>query len=271
MKDFENKVVVVTGGATGIGRALAERFGAEGARVVLCARREGRLREAVEDLEAKGVDARYVVCDVSSLEQMKALADRVWSELGQVDVLVNNAGITGAPQRMIDASEEAFQQVFQVNVFGMLNGIWAFGHRLVEQGTPAMILNVNSESGLYVPGPMIGIYAASKYAGRGISEALRLEMPDHIQVSCIYPGLVQSELGGSPAMTQVGMPTDAFVDIVWPQIEAGAFHIVSHPWAKDYFGETASELSEAFDRYAPHFEGDNIYDSRWLASQTVPG
>ncbi|MBT8465384.1 MAG: SDR family NAD(P)-dependent oxidoreductase [Deltaproteobacteria bacterium] len=171
------------------------------------------------------------------------------------------------PKRKPGSSGNCDREKGEVNVFGTLNVIWAFGKRMVEQGTPAMIVNVNSEAGLYAPGPMIGNYAASKYAGRAISETLRLEVPEHVQVSCVYPGLVQSELGGSKEMTQVGMPAEEFVDIIWPQIENGEFHIVSHPWAKDYFGETAEELSKAFDRYAPHFEGDNKYDSRWLAKQ----
>lgn len=184
-------------------------------------------------------------------------------------MLVNNAGVTGVPEAIVDASEEAFQRVFGVNVYGMLNGIWAFGRRLIEQGTPAMILNVNSEAGLYAPGPMIGSYAASKYAARAITETLRMELPQHIQVGCIYPGLVQSELGGSTALTQAGMPAHEFVDTVWPQIVSGEFHIVSHPWGRDYFGENAEEISAAFDRYAPHFEGDQKYDSRWHAKQML--
>lgn len=269
MKDFKDKVVVITGGATGIGKAIADRFGAEGAKVVIAARRESRLLEAVQDLTSKGVDARYKTCDVSDLDDVKALADFAWHEFGQVDVLVNNAGITGAPVAVVDATPEAYKQVFDVNIFGMLNGIWAFGNRMIAQGTPAMILNVNSETGLYVPGPMMGGYSASKHAGRAISEVMRLELPEHVEVGVIYPGLVQSELGGSPEMTSIGMPTDEFVDIIWPQIENGEFHIVSHPWAKDYAAENAAEIDRAFDRYAPHFEGDRKYDSKWLASQTV--
>jgi short-subunit dehydrogenase len=149
----------------------------------------------------------------------------------------------------------------------MLNGIWAFGNRMIAQGTEAMILNVNSETGLYVPGPMMGGYSASKHAGRAISEVLRLEVPEQVQVGVIFPGLVQSELGGSTEMTQIGMPTEEFVDLIWPQIENGEFYIVSHPWAKDYSNEAAEELATAFDRYAPHFEGDRKYDSKWLAQQ----
>lgn len=267
MKDFKDKVVVVTGGATGIGRALADRFGAEGAKVVIGARREDRLQEAVKDLTDNGVDARCKVCDVSSLDDVVALADYAWGEFGQVDVLVNNAGVTGAPVAVVDATEDDYQHVFKVNVFGMLNGIWAFGNRMIDQGTEAMILNVNSETGLYVPGPMMGGYSSSKHAGRAISEVLRLEVPEQVQVGVIFPGLVQSELGGSTEMTQIGMPTEKFVDLIWPQIENGEFYIVSHPWAKDYAGEAAEELAAAFDRYAPHFEGDRKYDSKWLAQQ----
>lgn len=268
MKDFKDKVVVITGGATGIGKAMADKFGDEGAKVIICARREERLQEAIRDLTKKGVEARYKVCDVSNLEDTKALADYAWDEFGQVDVLVNNAGIAGVLEAVIDSSEASYERVFKVNVFGMLNGIWAFGKRLIAQGTPATILSVNSEAGLYAPGPMMGSYAASKYASRAISEVLRLELPEHIEVGVIYPGMVQTELGGNKELTQVGMPTEEFIDIIWPQIENGEFHIVSHPWARDYIAENTDELARAFDRYAPHFEGDQKYDSKWLAKQT---
>jgi NAD(P)-dependent dehydrogenase (short-subunit alcohol dehydrogenase family) len=267
MKDFKNKVVVITGGATGIGKAMADRFGAEGAKVIICARRENRLQEAVKDLTGKGVDARYKVCDVSKLEDVKALADYAWNEFGHVDVLVNNAGIGGIPEPIVDSSEESYQRIFKINVFGLLNGIWAFGKRIIEQGTPAMILNVGSEAGLYAVAPQMGSYTASKFMIRAISTTLRMEMPEHIHVGCIYPGLVQSELGGSKELTQIGMPADEYMDIIWPQIENGEFHIVSHPCGRDYFGESTEEIIKAFERYAPHYEGDNIYDSRWLAKQ----
>ncbi|MEP3329715.1 SDR family oxidoreductase [Sedimentitalea sp.] len=269
MKNFEGKVVVITGGATGIGKALVDKFGAAGAKVVIAARREERLRDAVQDLTAKGIEARYKTCDVSNFDDVKALADFAWDEFGQVDVLVNNAGITGAPVAVVDATPEAYRNVFDVNIFGMLNGIWAFGNRMIAQGTPAMILSVSSETGLYVPGPMMGGYTASKHAGRAINEALRLEVPAQVEIGVIFPGMVQSELGGSTAMTQIGMPTEEFVNVIWPQIENGEFYIVSHPWAKDYTGKNAAELAQAFDRYAPHFEGDQKYDSKWIAKQTI--
>lgn len=267
MKDFKGKVVVITGGATGIGKALADKFGREGAKVIICARRENRLQEAVSDLEVKGIEAYYKVCDVSKLEEVKAVADYAFDKFGQVDVLVNNAGLGGAPSMVVDANEEIYQHVFGINVLGMLNGLWAFGRRMIDQGTEAMFLNVNSESGLYPPGPMIGFYSASKYAAKALTETLRMEVPEHVQVSAIFPGLVQTELGGSKEMTQAGMPVEDFINMIWPQIINEEFYIVSHPWGKDYAGEGAEELANAFDSYAPHFDGDQKYDSRWLATQ----
>lgn len=269
MKDYKNKVAVITGGATGIGFAFANKLGTEGATVILTARRENRLQEAVKTLTDKGIDAHYKVCDVSNLEEVKAVADYAWDTFGQVDVLVNNAGITGAPGPIVDLTQEQYQQVFNVNVFGILNGIWAFGKRMTEQGTPAMILNVNSETGLYTVGPYMSTYASSKYAARSISSALRLEMPEQVQVSCVFPGLVQSELGGAKEMTQAGITADTFIETVWPQIENGQFYIVSHPWGRDYIHEESEEMLHAFDKYAPHFEGDQQYDSRWLAKQMM--
>lgn len=269
MKDFKDKVVVITGGATGIGKAMADKFGAEGATVIITSRRENRLQEAVKDLKSKGVNAHYKVCDVSKSEEMKTVADYIWSEFGHVDVLVNNAGITGSPGPVADLSAEHYKQVYDINVFGLINGIGAFGNRMIRQGTEAMILNVNSETGLYTVGPYMSTYMSSKFAAKAISLSLRLEMPEHIQVSCVFPGLVQSELGGTKEMTQMGVPASEFIDTIWPQIENGEFYIVSHPWGKDYLGEESEEAIKAFERYAPHFEGDQKFDSRWLASQMV--
>ena len=83
--------------------------------------------------------------------------------------------------------------------------------------TPAMILNVHSETGLYVPGSMMSNYAASKYAGKAISESLRMEVPEYIEVGSIYPGVVQAELGGSKDLTATGMPAAELVNIIRPQ------------------------------------------------------
>ena len=265
MKDFKDKVVVITGGATGIGKAMADKFGAAGAKVVISARRENRLQEAVEDLTSNGIDARYKVCDVTDQGQVRALAEFAFYEFGHVDVLVNNAGITGQPGPTVSLNKEAYQSVLDVNVFGMLNGIWSFGERMIEQGTEAMIINVASEVGLYPVGPMMGTYTASKYMQRALTSMLKLEMPEFIEVCGVYPGLVQSELGGSTAQTAAGMPADKYMEVIWPQIENGELYVVSHPWGKDYFQETTNEVIESFSKYAPHYEGDDEFDTRAIA------
>lgn len=267
MKEFKNKVAVITGGSTGLGNAIAKKIGTEGATVILTSRRENKLQEAAKGLTDMGIDAHYKVCDVSNLEDVKSLADYAWKTFGQVDVLVSNAGIPGTPGPIVDLSENDFKKVYDVNVFGLLNCAWAFGKRMMDQKSQGMILAMNSETGLYTVGPYMSTYMSSKFAAKAIALSLREEMPEHIQVGCIFPGLVQSEFGGSTAMTQAGMKPEEFIDIIWPQIENGQFYIVSHPWGKDYAKEEAEEITKSFEQYAPHFDGDQKYNSRWLASQ----
>ena len=122
MKDFKDKVVVITGGATGIGYAFAKVFGAAGARLVLAEPRLNRLQEAVAALADLGVDASYCQSDVSDAESVRKLADFVWRELGQADVLINNAGITAANHPVTDLPLEELHKVFSVNF--LVSGMW---------------------------------------------------------------------------------------------------------------------------------------------------
>ena len=109
MKDFNGKVVVVTGGATGIGFALAKQFGAKGAKLVLAARRRNRLDQAASELSATGVEVRTFECDVTQRDQVEALADFAWKEFGTVDVIVNNAGHGSISSPVIEAKHEDVQ------------------------------------------------------------------------------------------------------------------------------------------------------------------
>lgn len=267
MKDFKNKVVVITGGSMGIGKAMADKFGSLGAKVIISARREQRLIEAVKDLKKQGIQASYKTCDVSKLEEIKALERFVIERYGHIDVVVNNAGITGQAGPVVDMPIEAFQQVINVNVFGVVNSANVFGKRFIKQKTPAMFINMASEVGLYPVGPMMSTYTSSKYMQRAITSMLKLEMPSFVEVCGIYPGLVQSELGGSKDATAAGMPTATYVDFIWPQIENGELYIVSHPWGREYFKETAQKIIHAFDQYAPHYDGDDVYDTRSIAKK----
>ncbi len=271
MKEFKNKVVVVTGGATGIGRELAARFGTHGAKVIICGLREDRLEEATKQLENKGIEARYKVCDVTKLDEVKALADYAWDEFGQVDVLVNNAGVLGDVKSIIDLTESEVDRVFKVNVIGVLNGIWAFAKRMIAQETPATILTVSSEAGLYYIRPESGPYHASKSAVKCMMESFNDEVPSHIHVGIIYPGIVQSEIGGGKEITTLGMPTRDFVDTIWPQIENGELHIVSHSTGAKYFSQFSETVKKSYDTYAPRYEGDEVYDLKHLETSIAEG
>lgn len=263
MNDFNDKVVVITGGATGIGYGFAEAFGKEGAKLVLSARRESRLREAVDVLHRAGIDANFLVADVTKPEEVEALADFAWDAYGHVDVIVNNAGMMVPHSPVVDMPVEHFQAIFNVNVFGVVYGSKVFGKRFIEQGTPAAIYNIGSENSLFHGTPFNGAYVATKHSVMAITQSLREELPEYIDVSLICPGFVVSELGPEENM-QHGMPTGQFIDIAMKQIRANEFYVVSHAYNIVRIDEKHARLKTAYETYASRYEGDSQYDVRTL-------
>ena len=207
MKDFKDKVVVITGGATGIGFSFAQKFGEEGAKVVIAGRREDRLKEATKKLEKEGIEAAYCRCDVTKREEVEALADFSWKTFDHVDVIVNNAGVSQDQAPLLQTSQDTFRWIYDINIFGVLNGVHVFGNRFVEQGTPAAIYNVGSENSHFVGVPMAAAYVSSKHAVLAITEALREEVPDFIEVGLVCPGFVRSELGADRSRSCCLLPS----------------------------------------------------------------
>ncbi len=261
MKDFKDKVVVITGGATGIGFGFAKTFGKEGAKILISGRRENRLQEAVEALTDLGVEAKYKVADATKLENWEDLADFAWGAFGKVDVIVNNAGMMVPHSPVLEMPIEHFQAIFNVNFFGVVYGSQVFGKRFIEQGTPAAIYNLGSENSLFHGTPFNGVYVATKHSVFAITKSLREELPEFIDVSLICPGFVVSELGPEENM-QLGMPTDQFIEIAMPQIKANEFYVVSHAYNIVRIGEEYEQLKSAYGTYAPRYEGDAQYDIR---------
>ena len=261
MESFKDKVIVIPGGATGIGFGFAKAFGAEGAKIVIAARRENRLQEAVAELEKLGVEATYKVCDVTSLEDVEALADFAWGWKGHVDVIVNNAGLMIPHAPVLDMPVEQIQHIFNVNLFGVIYGSKVFGKRFLDQGTPAAIYNVGSENSLFHGTPLNGAYVATKHSVNAFTQSLYEELPDFIEVSLICPGFVMSELGPEENM-QHGMPTDEYIDMAMPQLKAGKFFVVSHAYNMERITERYEMLKTAFETYAPRYDGDQQYDVR---------
>jgi len=259
--NFEGKTAVVTGGATGIGFALAKRMGADGARVVLFEPREERLREAEAKLATLGIDAKYFVGDVTSIDDVEALAEFSWAQNGRADILINNAGIGGAMKSVIKTDPEDARKIFEVNFWGMWNCISVFGKRFLEEEQPASIYSVASENSLFNAFPFGGGgYVSSKHAIFGLMEVLKREAPDWLTTGVIIPGWVKSEISEANATIPAAMDTDEYAAIIAPQIAAGEYYVVSHAYNMVRFDERYDEMKAAFERYAPRTDGDDAYD-----------
>ena len=268
MESYAGKSVVITGGATGIGFCLAKRFGERGARIMVAEMRQERIDQAVETLRRLDIEACGAICDVRERDQVEALADQAWADLGKVDVIVNNAGIAGLRTSVIEAKREDIDAVLETNLFGVWNGTSVFGARLLEQGSPAGIYNVGSENSFFHATTHMSPYVVSKFGVRALTEALREEVPDFVHVALIVPGWVRSELG--PHMDP-GMDTDRYSEIVIEQLEAGAFYVVSHAFNTVRIDERMNEVRAAYERYAPRYDRDHEFDVRSVIAKMQQG
>ncbi|MBK1880112.1 SDR family oxidoreductase [Pelagicoccus mobilis] len=193
MGTIENKVIVITGASSGIGEETARLLASKGARVVLGARRVERLDSLVADIQKAGGTAVAQATDVTNREQVSELIQKATTEFGQVDVVINNAGIMPvAPMAMAKVDE--WDSMIDVNIKGLLYGIAAALPGMKERGE-GHIINVASVAGHKVF-PNFSVYCGTKHAVRAISEGLRMENPD-IRVTTISPGLIKTELEDS--------------------------------------------------------------------------
>ena len=263
--DLNNRHVVITGGASGIGFALAKGLGQRGGRIMIAEPDEARLAAAVESLASFGVDACYQICDVTDLDQMEQLADAAWEKFGRVDMFFNNAGIGIGQVPIIDTPMEDVHRVFDVNFFGVCHGCRVFGRRFVEQGSPAGIYNTGSENSLFNAVPNNAAYLGTKHAVLGLTDNLREQMPDFVNVGLIIPGFVKSGL--TEAVAHLAMDTDEFAGIVLKQVEAGSFYIVSHAYNMHHIQDRYDEIAAAYEAFAPRYDGDEEYDVRYLLAQ----
>lgn len=189
---FEQKLVLITGAGSGIGRAAALKFGKLGARLILCDLKPAGLKETVELLDNKDAVLSLETVDVSDWAAMQKLAERVHEKYGALDVLVNNAGVATAGD-FLSTPIEDWNWVMGINLMGVVHGCKAFGARMAEQGG-GHIVNVASAAGYYAA-PDMSAYSASKHAVMGLTESLRLEMAAHkVGVSAICPGIINTNI-----------------------------------------------------------------------------
>jgi NADP-dependent 3-hydroxy acid dehydrogenase YdfG len=222
-KGIKDKIVVVTGASSGLGEATARLLSAQGATVVLGARRADRLQALAKDLESRAGKALALTTDVRLREQVKALVDSAVQTYGRIDVMINNAGLMPqAPLERLKVDE--WDRMIDVNIKGVLYGIAAALPHMQRQKAGHFI-NVSSVAGHRV-GPGFAVYAATKYAVRALSEGLRQEVkPYDIRTTVISPGAVATELPDSVTdpdaskrirtfYEQVAVPADSFARAV---------------------------------------------------------
>jgi NAD(P)-dependent dehydrogenase (short-subunit alcohol dehydrogenase family) len=188
---MQDKVVLITGGSSGIGRALAFEFGRNGSQVVITGRQEGPLQQTSQELTTAGIANRYVVGDVrSEADNQRAVAETV-AAFGKLDVLINNAGIT-MRGLCADTKSEVFRTVMDINFFGTLYATQAALPYLKQ--TRGSIIGISSIAG-YRGLPVRSGYSASKFAMNGFLEALRTELlPDGVHVLTACPGFTASNI-----------------------------------------------------------------------------
>jgi NADP-dependent 3-hydroxy acid dehydrogenase YdfG len=193
MPKLDGKVAVVTGASSGIGEATAEALAAEGATVVVAARREERLTDLTKRIEESGGKVLAATCDVTDEAQAHGLIRRAEDEFGRVDILVNNAGVMLLSTVGKGLSEE-WRRMFDVNVLGLLYATDAAIETMKRQGGGHLV-NVSSVAGRKVTRDSSGVYAGSKFAVGAISEGLRQELlEENIRVTIVEPGAVATEL-----------------------------------------------------------------------------
>lgn len=193
MKNFENKIVLITGAGSGIGRETAYAFSERGAQIIVADINEQGAKETVDTITQQGGKATFHYCDVAKRESVSELADAVHELHDHVDVLINNAGI-GVAGTFLNTTLDTWDKVIDINLKGVIYGCHFFLPKMVESKQPCHVVNLASAAAFVAPQEM-PIYGTSKSAVLGFSEILRMDMANHnIGVTAICPGLINTPI-----------------------------------------------------------------------------
>ncbi len=239
---FRDKVVLVTGGSSGIGRATAVAFAREGAKVIIGSRREPESQETVRIIQALGSEGLFVKTDVTSEADVSALVQTTVEFFGRLDCACNSAGAPQFPSAFTDLSEEEYDQIMDVNVKGVWLSMKYEIAAMLHTGGKGSIVNVSSAVGVTAY-PQAPVYTASKHAVIGLTKAAALEYAKSgIRVNAVAPGVIDTEMAAQFAKKEptfkdyvksslpigrIGTPKDVASAVQW-LCSDGASYVTGH-------------------------------------------
>lgn len=267
MDRFKDRVAVITGGAGGIGMAMARAFAQRGAKLVLADLDAAALERSVAELTASGATALGVQTDVTKLASVQALAEKTVQHYGGAHIICNNAGIA-IFGLMNEATHKDWEYTMNVNFWGVVHGVEAFTPILLKQAQGGHIVNTASMAGL-VGMEWLGIYCASKFAVVGVSESLHRELkPRGIGVSVLCPMIVDTNINQNsvrmrpsdlrnpgeepllpPASEMKGgvIKPEEVARRVVRAIERGDLYILTHPEQREFLRRRSHKIDAMFD------------------------
>lgn len=278
MEKLAGKVVLISGGAEGIGLGLAKVLGERGMSVVIADINQEQLKKAETELVAMNVPALACELNVADAEQWKRVAQQAVDRFGKLHMVVNNAGVGGSPKPVGTSSEQDWRWIMDVNVMGVVNGAQAVVPHIEAHGEGGWLINVASMAG-FISLPMASAYSATKAAVVAMSECWRAELePANIKVSVLCPGFVKTRINLSQrnrpehyaeehtpaidpaveaalgaqmqAVIDAGVSTRLIAQRVVEALEQGEFYIITHPNFLPVVSGRFNDITAAFERAA---------------------
>ncbi len=269
MDDFQGKVAVITGGASGIGLATAKALAREGMKIVVADIEQAAIERAVPEIRALGVEAIGVKTDTGDRTAVEKLADVTWGTFGACHVLFNNAGVAVAGP-IAEMSHNDWEWLMRVNLWGPIHGVEAFVPRMIAQDQGGHILSTASFAGL-VANDGLGVYCVTKYGVVALMECLYRELSPHgIGASVLCPMRVETNIGNSernrPAELGVGatlragsgdeeghsqagrvITTDDVAPMIVRAIREKRLYIVTHPESRGFVQSRFRRIDRSYD------------------------